>query len=246
METRPITDLFDARSGAVEPHEVLRDYHYRRIDRINDGEFEINGNEKGIVLIHIATTDALGPYLKDEIDAAEFLNSSSKFPILMRSTYSDYSEYVELCSRGVKASKRTDSDEIACTWIDRTGVVEAISTDLLYEQRGKLTIGTETLERAITHLVTSYIEKISEPNNDFVLVTVSYLNMDEVHTPRIGDGFVSPQEIGSSFIETPVVSVTQDDIREQITPLLRPFWQAAGYNESPYMTENGWDFKDND
>ncbi|NGM71618.1 hypothetical protein G6M89_21985 [Natronolimnobius sp. AArcel1] len=245
MDTRPITDLFDARSSAIEPHEVLRDYHYRRIDRIDDEGFEINGDDKGIILTHIATVDALGPYLEDQVDVAEFVDSSTKFPVLKRSPYSNVSDHLNLCSRGAKATKSTKSDQFACTWIDRTGVVEAISTDLVYEQRDKLTIQTEVLERSMTQLVTSYFEKVAEPNDDIILATVTYLGFDGVYTPRIGD-FGRHHEIKTSFIETPVVSVTEENTRKQITPLLRPLWQEVGYSESPYMTEDGWKFKDND
>jgi hypothetical protein len=246
METRPITDLFDARTGTVEPHEALRDYHYRRIDRVNEGEFEFSENSRGVILVHIATADALDPYLEDKIDAAEFVNSSAKFPILMRSRYSSFSDHTELCSRGIKASKSVDNDEIACTWIDRTGVVEAISTNLVYERKEVKTISTETLEKAVTSLVKSYLEEIAGVDEDFVLATMSYLNMKEVHIPRIEGVSMRPKEVDSSFIETPIVSITQENIRKQLTPLLRPFWQALGFSQSPYMTEDGWRLEYND
>ncbi|SEP15448.1 hypothetical protein SAMN05216388_103825 [Halorientalis persicus] len=246
METRPITDLFDARSGAAEPHEVLRDYHYRRIDRISDGEFEMNGDKKGIILVHIATVNALGPYLKDEIDVAELVDSSTQFPILMRSSYSNYSERVVSCARGAKASNPTDGDELSCTWIDRTGIVEAISTDLISERRDQMCITTKTLEKTITYLVSSYIDNFVGSENDFVLTTMSYMNIDGVYTPKIGRGIHTHREIKPSFIETPTVSVTPGNVRKQLTPLLRPFWQAVGYTESPYMTEDGWQLKNDD
>ncbi|WP_394743161.1 hypothetical protein [Natronococcus roseus] len=244
MKTRPITDLFDACSGAVEPPDILRDYHYRRIDRVNDGEYEIDENKKGIILVHISLADFFGPYLDDRIDAAEFVESSTEIPIIKRASYSNFSDRVSLCSRGVKASKSVNNNVTACTWIDRTGVLEAISTDLVYEQENQgPIISTETLERTLSELITSYLETVVESDDDLIFATISYLNMDGVYTPRMGS-FDRPREIETPFIETPVVTIRNENIRKQLTPLLRPFWQAVNYFESPYMTEDGWEFED--
>ena len=248
MKTRPITDLFDARSASIEPHETLRDYHYRRIDRINDGEFDVEEDQQGIILTHVASVDSLGPYLADRIDVEWFFENVKKIPLIKRSSYSDFNGRFDLCARGVKATKHSNDGTVAYTWVDRTGVLESITTDLIYEKKNEeMTITTETLERSLTNLITWYLEYVHESDDDPVFITISYLNMDGINTSRIGRGFGSVREIETSFIETPIVPVSEGNVREQLTPLLRPFWQEVNYTKSPYMTENGWKFnEDND
>ncbi len=247
MKTRPITDLFDARTVTVDPHETLRDYHYRRIDRLNDGEFPIQEENNGILLVHVASVNSLGPYLNDRIEVPTLLDEVEKIPVLKRSRYSDYGERFNFCSRGVEGSKSSGDSIVASTWLDRTGILESISSDLVYEKDNGLALTTETLEKSLTQMVDWYLERISELDDDPVFVTMSYLNMSGIYTPRIGGGFARPREVETSFIETPIVTISEDNgnVRDQLTPLLRPFWQEVQYRESPYMKEDGWQFSEN-
>jgi len=243
MGTRPITDLFDARTSGGEGYDTLRDFHYRRIDRLHDDEFEIKADEKGIILCHLASPEALQPYLEDRINIQEVVNSSKELPILMRSTYSDYSQYPNYCSRGLRTTKRIDEDLTASTWVDRTGVLEALSTDLIITQEDPPRITTKTLELALTKMVEDYLQNFTS-SDSAIFGTVSYLNMNDIKPTGRAREHSIRSSIDTSFIETPVIPIENGDVREQLTPLLRPFWQAAKYGDSPYMTEDGWEIGD--
>lgn len=238
MQTQPIKDLHESLKITNQPEDSLREYHYRRSNRLTAGDFDLSENSRPTILLHVASPNSLDSYTSDNIDAAQFSDSYRDFPAIVRGQAQK--ERGELCSRGYIAANRREGEYSSATWVDRTGILEAVSTDVFYStnEGNEYRLSDEPFENSLVKIVEAYIERINDGEQEEVLVTVSYHHLENAgfNTRR---GFHS-LSFDTPLIETPVVKLGSSDLREELDPLICPVWNALGRKTSPLMEEGNW------
>jgi len=236
-------DLHYAQTRTGSEIEAFQEYHFRREDSlINDSSFDDAAN--GCVLLHIGAPSFLNPINTRTVDVASIQNEEDRFPLIEAGE--QRGERSVLGATGVTAEIDSRYDEgKAVTRIGRHGVLEAISTTIFSDANSESTksiLATEKLEKSLVALAETYHRCFSNDTDEQSLITVTYRNMENV---RLTGGNAHPRglTISDDTIRVQPSRIGSEEYREELIPVIRPLWNAAGRETSVHMAEDGWKFE---
>lgn len=240
----PFRDLHEASIYTNHPRDTLREYHHRRNDALYRTTSSIDGFESGAVIVHVSSPEFLESQISDQINPAELQDDYRKFPVLKNGTGSEAG--TEIDHKGILATSadRTENRR-ARTRINRSGLLESVSTRIFADKRtgstDKSVLVTGKFEQGLVNVVQTYIDSIRDGMQTDTLVTVSYLNLDNVIIMS-SNSFNRDREMKGTPVQAPVVSLGDGNLRDELTPLIRPIWNAIGLQESEHMIDGEWEF----
>lgn len=241
MPSEPLRDLHDARLGTATDIDAFREYHYRRRHLHSNNATEVNGISDGYVIIHIGSSEQISPIQDPKFDPAELAETREKWTVIKRGK--EQSVRPSFDANGLIAIYEDHhSNRNAITRVHRSQMLEAVSTDIIDKRRGngELIFAAGKFEQALVNLAKEYVERFCAGNREGVFIASPYINFEDVrvyphkhHRPII---------IGEEVIESPVISLGPEEIRRELSPVIRPFWNAVNRTQSRYKTDNGWEY----
>lgn len=240
----PFRDLHEASIYTNHPIDTLREYHHRRNDALYRTTASIEGFDGGAVIVHVTSPEFLESPTADQINPAELQEDHRKLPVLKNGTGSETGS--EIDHRGVLATTADRRENRrARTRIGRSGILESVSTKILADKwagdTDKSVLVTGKFEQGLVNIVQTYIDRIRDGVQTETLATVSYLNLDDVIITSSND-FNRDREMKGTPVRTPVVSLGDENLRDELTPLIRPIWNAIGRKKSEHMIDGEWEF----
>lgn len=216
--------------------EALREFHYRRCDRITDYEFV--GGDEPVVIVHTAVPFMIADQ-RQRVDPIELVKDGEQTS-LIGDTRRSFK--FDPASRTARATDRTATQggATASKIIHDIGVAESVSTAVFDQREEPPTLRTESLEQSLVESVKDTVQFFhSQDAGKPTIVTVSYLNIEEssmTRNTRMG----RRSTLDAPKIDTPIAEVPlQIHPRKELDPVLKPVWDEAGVMSSDYIDEDG-------
>ncbi|SIS09546.1 hypothetical protein [Natronorubrum daqingense] len=245
MTGDPHRDLHNAALRSNDEATIFQEYHHRRKDTQHRLNASVAGFDNGAVIVHVASPAYFQNTPTNQVDVGQLQQDYDNWPIVK--TGDRLHTNSKLDSRGIVAHQDDPfENRETVTRVDRSGILEAVSTSVLSNRNNNdeetSQFVTSKFEKGLVSLVDAYIERLREGNQEGTLVTVSYVNLDGVLI-RTRGGFSRHSEIKDTPVRTPVTILGDGNLRDELTPVIQPLWNAIGYSQSSHMRDGEWEFE---